>query len=152
MLHHFAPNNNNPRVKESNKNPNYNENSIAICSMFTHLKTITVLCAIDNGILLYGTWHGACVATICSKHTLSKLDFSHQLSTIIRNGWNEINCALTENLHCERGARGLYHYRFAHTSWLHLTVWMHGMDQLKFYPHIYFPFDSVQLWQYRLIN
>lgn len=34
---------NNNRSKESNKDPNYNENSIAICSMFTRLKTITVL-------------------------------------------------------------------------------------------------------------
>lgn len=98
--------------KESNINPNYNENSIAICLMFTHLKTITVLCERQRYIM-YTPLDMVCVCVSATIHTHPLNWFFTSILTIHQNRWNEINCAhktiYTLNM-------------WAHTLWFHLAI------------------------------
>lgn len=83
--------------KESNINSNSNENSIAICSMFTHLKTITVQCEIGNGIFIPH------LTRLYRPYTLDCF-YSHQFQRYTKMGETRSSVHTPDNLHCERGA------------------------------------------------
>lgn len=135
--------------KESNINSNYNENSIAICSMFTHLKTITVQCEIGNGIFIPH------LTRLYRPYTLDCFFFT-SISMIHQNGWNEIKYAHTRQF-------TLWTWCLISNQWFvllsgaraHVVVSFSCLNAWNVSPDILFtkafdsPFNS---WQYHLIN